>query len=45
LSFDTHRAVSSPRTLTNGVSIGFGGLTHAGGPADDPVTLRPAAER
>src|SRR5262245_40688323 len=45
LSFATHCAVSRPGTLTNGVSIGFGGFTHGRGSAADPVMLRPAAER
>src|SRR5207248_1602706 len=45
LSFDTHCAVSRPGTLTNGVSIGLGGVTHGRGSAEDPVTLRPAADR
>ena len=32
-SFDAHRAVSRPGTLTHGVSIGAAGITHGGGGA------------
>src|SRR5689334_16326349 len=44
-SLDTHLAVSSPGTLTNGVSIVFAGVTHGFGSAADPTMLRPADER
>src|SRR5471030_894535 len=44
-SLDTHCAVNRPGTLTNGVSIGLGGVTHARGSADDPTILRPADAR
>src|SRR4029453_3383331 len=44
-SLATHCAGSRPGTLTNGVSMAFGGFVHGPGSAADPTMLRPAAER
>src|SRR5260370_40382334 len=43
--FETHSAVSSPGTLTNGVSTSFAGVTHGPGSFDAVLTMLPFADR